>query len=207
MSEEKSLEELRPTSRNPRILDQQTSETMDRTIDEFGSLDGIIYNSHSDVQELVGGNQRTVKFKSDPTATVMITERLTEPSGTGSMAYGYVAVAGERWPYREVWWPKAKHRAAVIAANKVHADFDTDLLAEELSGLAELDEGMLDLTGFSEAEIADLPANMEPDFADAEKHDDGVERFTIDQLRQHASRIPDVVTRTVVEQFIESLKF
>lgn len=205
MQDEQRLDELKLTSSNPRQLDQKMSETMDRTIDEYGSLDGIIYNAHPDVQELVGGNQRTIKFKADPSAAIMLTERLETLTGTGTRAYGYVVVQGEKWPYRIVEWPLVKHRKAILAANKVHADFDADALPEFFSELDELG-GELDMTGFDEDELSSLPANAEPDF-DKQQHDDGQERFTLEELYSRAERWPNESERSVLKNFINALKF
>lgn len=179
----KSLDDLQLTDANPRKLPQGVSETMDRSIDEFGSLDGIIYNAQ--LSELVGGNQRTIKFRKDNAAVVVITHTYSKPTAAGTVVTGYVEVGEERWPYREVKWGAAKHRRAVYAANKVHANWDTDLAAAEL-GMMEEDE--LLYTGFTPDEVSAMLNIPNDEFPpDEEEKQPSAKRFTKQELKDMAS--------------------
>lgn len=195
----KLLSDLVLTEGNPRVLSQPTSETMDRTIDEFGSLDGIIFNEH--LGELVGGNQRTIKFRKDPDAHIVITHTYVKGTDAGTQAVGYVETGGERWPYRIVRWPSAKHRRAVYAANKVHADWDTELAMSELSAMEPED---LPDTGFSldELERLQTPTTEEPP---EEQQKDTAKRFTKEELKNMASVHFSNGGPNDVNQFVEGL--
>lgn len=152
----KSIQSLKKTAKNPRRLMQENGEKLDRSIDEMGSVDGIVMNINPEIDELVSGNQRTEKFMKNPTASIVITHEFDEPTATGSVAYGYVEVDGERWPYREVWWNRAKHIKGTELANMHAGEWDNDLRAERYHELLELDEHALDSMFITAEEVESL---------------------------------------------------
>lgn len=135
---------------------QENSETLDRSIDEFGSVDGIVRNVNPDIDELVGGNQRTLKFAAQPTTKIVITHRYEEPTSTGTVAVGYVKFGAERWPYREVNWDKLKHDKGVVLANQQAGTNDNDLLAERYNDILLDDPNALDDLFITPAEVEAL---------------------------------------------------
>lgn len=192
---EKNLDSLRLTDKNPRTLMAEKGEKLDRTIDEYGPLDGIVMNVNKAVNELVGGNQRTIKFKQNPAAKVVITHRFDKPTATGSVAYGHVEVDGERWPYREVQWDKLKHSKGVIVANQHAGDEDKDLLAERYHEILEIDADALDTLFITEDELSTLQdgwvdhdALSEGEEADVGGDAPKVKRFTITELKQELDK-------------------
>lgn len=154
--EKKSLNHLNQTKNNPRIVTTDNDETLDRTLDEFGPMDGIIFNVNPDINELVGGNQRTRKFKRMG-AEAVITHRFAEPTQpAGSVAYGYVDLDGERHPYREVNWDRIKHEKGVLLANQHAGKNDDDMLAERYHELLSVAPDALDELFITESEVLSI---------------------------------------------------
>lgn len=152
MSKTKGLADLKPRTVNPRTMTDEDRARLGKTLREFGDLGGVVLNTKT--KQLVGGHQRVNDFRSDPDAKVVIERKLPKPDATGSTAFGYVEAHGTRYSYREVSWPKAKEAAANLAANRVHGDFDWDLVENMLT---EFDPGFdLDLTGFGKMEFERL---------------------------------------------------
>lgn len=140
------LQELSGNPQNPRKISPKKLEMLRKSITEFGSLDGFIFNNRLD--RLIGGHQRQDLFKD---AMITITRRHDAPTGTGTTAEGYVEINGERFPYREVDWDDAKDKAANIAANKGAGEWDLSQLSEWLLELDHLNFD-LDLTMFDAEE-------------------------------------------------------
>lgn len=148
------IESLSATKRNPRTISSAQRLRLKKSLSEFGDLGGVVFNRRS--KELVGGNQRVHEFKSDPDAKITITEKLKRPDRCGTVAYGYVEANGTRYSFREVDWSPAKAKSANIAANKHGGEFDLPVVAELLKELAAEENTDLELTGFSDEELADL---------------------------------------------------
>jgi hypothetical protein len=148
--------DLRLTDRNPRILMQDNNEKLVRSIDEMGPVDGIVMNVNPAINELVSGNQRTARFAVSYNPEVVITHRFDQPSGTGTVAYGYVEIDGERWPYREVFWDEVKHAKGVLLANQHAGNEDPLLLAERYQELLTVDPDALETLFISEDEVERL---------------------------------------------------
>lgn len=178
------LENLNHTSKNPRRLTAARRSRLAEGLAEFGSLDGVVNNVL--LNELVGGNQRTDLFREDKTAEIEIAQRYDEPTATGTVAYGYVVAGGERFPYREVHWEKAKHMAAVRLANESAGEWDLDALREHRSELLELEDGDFydELTYFTDADWTKMEDGWVEHTDEGPKPEKPKEpRWTLDQLR------------------------
>lgn len=157
MNEEKiDINTLQFAAYNPREISEHDFKKLVQSIERFGDLGGIVRNTATG--NLVGGHQRVRAFKALPNAEITITERFTEPTKNGTVAYGYVAFGGERFTYREVQWELGFEQAANIAANRIQGQFDLDLLAKLNYEILELSNGqdLMDLTGQTKREIDDL---------------------------------------------------
>lgn len=143
------LSDLKANPKNPRKIADWQKDALKRSIEAFGDLSGFIYNRRS--KQLEGGHQRKLVMPED--AEVTIEKKYPTPTRTGTVAEGYVILAGERYAYREVDWDADTARAANIAANKHGGEFDDALLKQ---ALAQLDDELLELTGFHEDELDKL---------------------------------------------------
>jgi hypothetical protein len=207
MSKDQALQSLRPTTNNPRIVSAKTDSKLDETLAEYGDLSGIVNNVNPAVSELLGGNQRTRKFKLDPTAKIVITERLDEPNSVGSVAWGYVLVGDERFTYREVFWDKPRHVAASIAANNIHGDNDLELLSEQLHELRDEDEVLFELTGYDDESLDKLLDGYIPHDENGPVPDDKpkVKKYSIDELKTELNNYPYSEHKNVINPFLEWL--
>jgi hypothetical protein len=151
LSKKTRIAELEKWSLNPRRITAEKARILKKTLDAFGDLSGIVYNTK--LKQLVGGHQRSDVLSQ---ATIEITERFPKPTPQGTTAVGWaITQDGEKYAYREVQWNKQQHAAAAIAANKGAGDWDWALLKD----LAlELDTGAFDmeLTGFDQKELEDM---------------------------------------------------
>ena len=157
------LSDLSPNPRNPRKAEQKKLEMLAKSLIEFGSLDGFIYNIRS--KQMVGGHQRSKVLPKD--ARVIIEQRFDKTTPQGTRAVGYVEYLGERWPYREVDWNENKEKAANIAANKGAGEWDLPKLQEFV---LELDNANfdLDLTMFDGDELKSLFGSKEVEIKEKE---------------------------------------
>lgn len=155
-----NLSAVKSTKRNPRTISADKRSRLKKSLFVYGDLGGIVYNRRTD--ELVGGNQRVEDFRSDPNAKVVITEKLPRPDRCGTVAFGYVIANGTRFSFREVDWDPGKAKAANLAANKHGGEFDLPIVAELLKEISAEEKSDLELTGFDDAELAELlPASDE----------------------------------------------
>lgn len=94
-----SLSDLKPDPQNPRDIGEEEFAGLGFSLEEFGDLSGITWNSRTG--QLVTGHQRV--------------SALTEK---GAILVDQALVLGdESFPIRTVDWPLEKQRAANIAAN------------------------------------------------------------------------------------------
>lgn len=136
--------EFKPNEKNPRRIKDKKLEMLKKSLEKFGSLDGVVYNRRLD--RIVGGHQRQ---KIDPDAVVKITTQFEQPDGQGTMAIGFVQIGSSQVPYREVDWDEPTDNAANIAANKGAGEWDYTNLKEMMHNLDALNFD-LDLTMFDE---------------------------------------------------------
>lgn len=133
----KLLKDLNPNPKNPRTITEKKLQMLKKSMAEFGSLDGILYNVRT--KRLFGGHQRQ---KVNPEAPIFITHRYDPPSLLGTVAEGYIESNGEKYPYREVDWPEKRELAANLAANKGAGQWDFPQLS---NWFIDLDDGAFDL--------------------------------------------------------------
>lgn len=153
--ESMKLSDLQANPRNPRKITQEKLKMLTKSMDEFGSLDGILYNRRT--QRLFGGHQRQ---KVDPSAEVTVTQQFDPPTKVGTVAIGYVISGEERYPYREVDWDEDKETAANIAANKGAGAWDLPELSSQMLDLDSKNYDM-DLTMWDEQERENLIVPIE----------------------------------------------
>jgi hypothetical protein len=142
---------------NPRKITGEELEKLQKSLERFGDLSGIILNRTTG--QLVGGHQRITAFDQRGDVTATVTEELKKPDRTGTVAYGYIELNGTRYSYREVAWTKSQERIANIAANKLGGEFDDQLLAAVLKQIKEdpqTQNGELEQTGFSGDDLTRL---------------------------------------------------
>lgn len=185
-SSNNNLSQLHLTKSNPRTMTDEHGAMLADTTAEFGSLDGIVMNVNPAINELIGGNQRTILFKKDPTAKVDIRERFNTPLSDGTVALGYVIVGDQHWPYREVKWDKAKHLKGIQIANENAGDWDAKMLLEQNELLKSLDEGdYYSELGFTDlAELEDGWVEHTEEGPKVDEPKDKTKRFSVDELEQ-----------------------
>jgi hypothetical protein len=149
--EELSLAVLRPSERNPRIMTDRVQRKLRASLERFGDLGCIVLNETSG--NLVGGTQRTTTIALDPASKFYITSRNETPDTAGTVAEGYIEYLGTKYKVRHVRWDSATETAARIAANALHADWDTTMLGEEVRGLMETDMDLARLTSFEDDQL------------------------------------------------------
>ena len=142
------ISDLTPAEYNPRIITEKRMDMLGKAMAVFGDLSGIIYNRSTG--RLIGGHQR-IKIL-DPTWKITTQETSDE---TGTVAVGHIETPAGRWLYREVEWDEQKEKLANIASNKHGGEFDWVKLKDLI---VEIDDGAFDLelTGFTESELADV---------------------------------------------------
>lgn len=141
------IKDLQLNPHNPRTITEKKLKMLQKALEEFGDLSGIVYNRKS--KQLVGGHQRSKVLH--PTAEIIIEQKFKKPTKTGTVALGYIQIDGERFSYREVSWDETKEKAANIAANRGAGDWDKAKLTEWMKDLG--DSFMdLDLTMFDDIE-------------------------------------------------------
>lgn len=142
------IDQLLPASYNPR-LDLQPGnpdyDKLQRSLEEFGVVEPLVWNRRTG--HLVGGHQRL---------------KILQARGERFVDVSVVELA----PQRE--------RALNVALNKIAGDWDERKLADLLTGLSEIPDFDVGLTGFDAGEItnlldrlADLDREDEFDLADA----------------------------------------
>lgn len=200
----KDLSTLRFADYNPRIANEHFDNTLDASMSQFGDISGITNNMLTG--NMVTGHQRVRKLQHryGAGAKIFVEQRFAEPDQYGTVAIGFVGVEGTtvRFAYREVMWDEGTEKAANIAANRIEAAWDTDLLAKIDYELSQLENGadLLALTGQDEKEIQKLLQSIgvdnepeEPPIADEEKPDKLEFALTRDQ-------------RLIIEHAIEHVK-
>ena len=144
-----ALAELKPHDHNPRTHSKKQIGQIAKSIQRFGFTNPVLIDSKG---QIVAGHGR----------------------GEAAKILGMTAVPVLRLEYMS----EAEKRAYVIADNRLAelAGWDSQLLALELSAIAELDkEFELALTGFDAAEIAALLDGLDGDASEAAVEIDGSE--------------------------------
>jgi len=149
------IKDLKPAPYNPRKISDEKLEMLDKSMQEFGDLSGIVLNRKTG--NLVGGHMRIKTFDSE---WPIIKEEYQDAVGT--VAIGYIETPSGRWIYREVDWPKKREAPASVSANKQGGEWDfpklTDVLLDHDDGSFDMD-----LTGFDESELEEMMVRVPPE--------------------------------------------
>ena len=134
----KKISELSPAKYNPRTISSDSLGRLTKSLSELGNLQPITWNAKTG--NIVGGHQR-LKC--------------------------YSALGKEEVEVWAVWLDEHKEKAANIALNKLSGEFDMPSLKDIFEDLdtGEID---LDITGFGEAEIAEMMEATKPEGDDDE---------------------------------------
>ena len=141
-----NINDLKKYHKNPRKITTKQHELLEKTMQEFGDLSGVVVNVRNN--EIIGGNQRTSIFQKYADKITIDKRELAEPDNQGTVAIGYIDFNGSKFSYREVDWDSEKEEKANIIANKVGGFWDNDILANEF------DENLLMESGFEPFEIS-----------------------------------------------------
>lgn len=157
------ISQLAPAGYNPRTINRHEFESLQRSIEEFGFVEPIVVNKRDGRHIVVGGHQRLNAAQA---------LRMTEV------------------PCYIVELDEAHEKALNIALNKIHGEWDDQLLVELLYSL---EDDVRILTGFNDDEIQKLlDGGDEPKVK--------VVRYTIDELRPLAQAHSEVAVN-----FVDSL--
>lgn len=139
----KKIEDLKGASYNPRYITKKQLDALQKSIEQFGDLSGIVFNRSSGV--LVSGHQR---IKSVNGKKTKIVKENVKKDRQGTVGLGHVHVFEEdgtitKIPYREVDWDnKLQEMAANVAANAAGGEFDQAKLG---AIMAKLEKGKFDV--------------------------------------------------------------
>lgn len=170
----REFKDLRAYDKNPRKITKDDFDTLQKSLEEFGDLSGVIFNRTSG--NLVGGHQRTNAFKSKK-AVVTLDDELKSPTKTGTVATGYIEVEGEKFSYREVDWDSDKEARANILANKVSGQWDFDMLANAF------DVDTLLASGWRASELG-FATSKEADGVDTDTLTESMESYLAGNIKQ-----------------------
>lgn len=147
------LADFKRAKYNPRKISNEALKALNKSIEEFGDLSGVVINDRT--KTIVAGHQRLTTLGNKKTKVV--TKPFKDEFGT--VAMGHIAVKSDNGkfvvPLRIVNWDLRKEKLANIAANNHGGEFDNQKLGILL---AELDDSKFDveLTGFSEGEFQNI---------------------------------------------------
>jgi DNA modification methylase len=140
--------------KNPRKISEKQFAELRDSLQQLGDLAGIVYNTTSG--EIVSGNQRS-KVIDINECEVEYTEQLAKPDEQGTVAHGFVIWRGGRYAYREVAWDEKTEERAVIVANKLGGEWDTEILNSQFNKDSLLDWGFVE----SDFALLDMKTNIE----------------------------------------------
>lgn len=199
---------------NPRKMSSQDGAALDRSLTNFGDISGFTNNTATNTW-VTGHARMALLEKKYPGRVTIHVEHITEPDEYGTVGMGYIGIEGTnlRFGYREVSWDIGKEKAANVAANQIHGDFDDDKLAQVDYDLSLLEDGndLLALTGQSQRQIdkmlesAGVQPNGEeaPDEAGEDPKEDASKRISatkeqwivIDEAVENIKTTKDMATQ------------
>jgi len=114
------LSELKAWSRNPREISDAAAQGLGESIERFGDLSGIVYNTRNDA--LVCGHQRIDRIRSLCGDANPEIQRVDDE-------YGVLFVGPHTFRIRFVDWDEETHQAANVVANNpfIAGEFNDDL--------------------------------------------------------------------------------
>jgi hypothetical protein len=154
--EEVPIDQLRPDPANPRRISEEELDSLERSIRQFGFVQPVL--ARREDQTVIGGHQRLVAARRLGLATVPVT-----------------------------WLDLSIEQARLLnlALNRISGSWDDALLARLLADLQTTPDVDLSLSGFGEAEIADLLRSLE-----VREKRERVESFDLDEALAEATRSP-----------------
>lgn len=141
----KSIDDLKPSSYNPRRISKRAAAALARSLGDFGDVGGIVWNARTG--HLVAGHQRVDQLRQ---------------LGAQLIDGDIVTAAGDRFPVRVVDWDEAKEKAANVVANNPHIAGE---FTDDLGPLLEEIQGSIGLTAFADLALDDLleDVKLEPE--------------------------------------------
>lgn len=149
----KKLKAFKPAKYNPRTISAEALRALNKSIEQFGDLSGVVINKRTNT--IVAGHQRITTLSSKKTKIVSKPYKDTY----GTVEVGHIEVKTDQGnfnvPLRIVDWDLRTEKLANIAANNHGGKFDNQKLGKLL---AELDNSKFDieLTGFTDGEFQNL---------------------------------------------------
>ena len=199
----KSIGDFNQAKYNPRKITPVQLQALNKSIEEFGDLSGVVINEKTNT--IVAGHQRLKTLGNKKTK--IVTQKHKDAFGT--VAMGHIEVTKEdgsvfNVPLRMVHWDLRKEKLANIAANNHGGEFDNQKLGKLL---AELDEKPFDieLTGFSNGAMQNMiRRSIESDDAPKEKY---VRKLSspIYQVTGKKPKLSAVYDRTKTEELREAI--
>lgn len=196
------VKNLSPNKFNPRRISAKTKDDLRRSIEEFGDLGGVVFNSRT--KQLVSAHQRSSVL--DQNAKITIEKKFDTPTAAGTIATGFIESNGERFSYREVDWDVKKQTEALLAANKIHGEWDQENLRVLFKEVPEI---RIEMTGFDIPELEMMEIKLDPIVVTRAILDGPVDTQTDEQYsRQNKGsteeadreRLPDLLNRTYPEK-------
>lgn len=138
----KNISDLKPSDYNPRKITDKALSGLERSIEEFGDISGIVFNSKNG--HLLAGHARCKALKEQYGDLEIKNNEIVLPDG-------------KTFPIRVVNWPKKKELAANVAANAstISGEF-TDELVDILDEIKNDDLELFEDLNFEEL-LDDLP--------------------------------------------------
>ena len=168
------IDDLAPNPKNPRKITAAAKKGLSRSLEKFGDLSGITFNSRSD--QLVCGHQRLVELK----------------AMGGEYRDGSVWVGSREYRVRVVDWEEAFEREANVAANNKYITGDWDDTIDEY--IKEIQARMSEAE-FSELRFDAILDDFESDFSepDGKPMDDKGDGTRIAEVRFLACAADSVI--------------
>ena len=186
--EKKKISELKPAPYNPRVDIKENKyfyEKLYRSIKQFGLVEPIVWNKRTG--HVVGGNQRLQILKDEGVEEVDVVV---------------------------VDLPLEEEKALNIALNKIVGDWDREKLASVLNELNDIDDFLIQLSGFDEKElnsIIDSYREVEEDDFDVDaalEHEPKykIKRGDVYQLGNHRLMCGDATNPDDVSRLMDGKK-
>lgn len=147
----RNVGDLSPAPYNPRKIESDRLRMLGDSMGEFGDLSGVVFNRRTN--RLIGGHQRLKHIPES--APIHIEQTYDPPTIAGTVAEGWIELAGERWTYREVDVDEQREASMNVAANRHSGEWDFPKLKDILSDL-DANGVDLELIGFTSDDFAGL---------------------------------------------------
>ncbi len=145
------IKDFKRAKYNPRKISKEALAALNKSIEEFGDLSGVVINEKTNT--IIAGHQRLTTISDKKTK--IITSKLKDEFGT--VKVGHIEVQkdnGDKFliPLRVVRWDTRKEKLANIAANNHGGEFDNQKLGKLLAELKN-DKFDIELSGFTSGEV------------------------------------------------------